>query len=96
MAYVSLRITSLYLRTKSIADKALKKLYKICNFVITCILKVGALLYRVYCGHFKINEIQNKNHHNGSTACQLVHKHHKQTRTVSITSQEGFIDKRKS
>lgn len=59
MAYVSLRITSLYLRTKSIADKALKKLYKICNFVITCILKVGALLYRVYCGHFKINEIQN-------------------------------------
>lgn len=59
MAYVSLRITSLYLRTKSIADKALKKLYKICNFAITCILKVGALLYRVYCGHFKINEIQN-------------------------------------
>lgn len=57
MAYVSLRITSLYLRTKSIADKALKKLYKICTFVN--ILKVGALLYRVYCGHFKKNEIQN-------------------------------------
>lgn len=57
MAYVSLRITSLYLRTKSIADKALKKLYKICTFVN--ILKVGALLNRVYCGHFKKNEIQN-------------------------------------
>lgn len=57
MVYVLLRIILLYLRIKLIVDKVLKKLYKICNFVIICIFKVGVLLYRVYCGYFKINEI---------------------------------------
>lgn len=57
MVYVLLRIILLYLRIKLIVDKVLKKLYKICIFVIICIFKVGILLYRVYCGYFKINEI---------------------------------------